>query len=137
MPSSDLTDFILALLRRVDGPRHRRCGPCGGQCHRHPAPTPTAPPESLTTPPHTRVLEQPPSPSPDWVAYQPMEPLDLDASPWGHRDRPCAIHGWGPCPNRVALAHGPSSSGQQGEAEGEEEDEARQISVRISIGPRG
>jgi hypothetical protein len=80
-----------------------------------------------------------------------MEPSDTDTSPLGRRGRPCAVHGWGPCPNQVAPGLGSSSSGQQGEVEGEEEDEPRQISVltglvqasltrrtvRISIGPRG
>jgi hypothetical protein len=64
--------------------------------------------------PRSRVLERPPSPSPDRLAYQPMEPSDLDASSWDHRGWPCAIHGWGPCLNRDALAHKPSSSGRQG-----------------------
>jgi hypothetical protein len=84
---------------------------------------------------------------------RPMEPLDLDASPWGRRGRPCAIHGWGSCPNRVASVHRPSSLGRQGgegEEEQEEEDEHRITVVtdpvgasaihrmtRISIGPRG
>jgi hypothetical protein len=47
-----------------------------------------------------------------------MELSDLDASPWGRRGRPCAIHGWGPCPNRVALGLGSTLSGRQGEEDG-------------------
>jgi hypothetical protein len=92
----------------------------------------------------------PPSPSPDRPAYRSMEPSYPDASLWGRRGRPCAVHGWGPCPNRVALAHVPLSSGQQGEAV-REEDELHQIltvtglvqaslthrMARISISPRG
>jgi hypothetical protein len=93
-----------------------------------------------------------PSPSPDQPVYRSMEPSSPEASPWGRRGRPCVIHGWRPCPNRVKHAHGSSSSCRQGEAEGEEEeDEARRISVvtghveapairrmaHISIGPRG
>jgi hypothetical protein len=84
--------------------------------------------------------------------YRPMEPLDPDASPWDRRGRSCVIHYWGPCPNWVTQVHGSSSSGRQGEAEGEqEEDEAHRISVvtdlveaqvihqtvMISIGSRG
>jgi hypothetical protein len=82
-----------------------------------------------------------------------MEPLDLNASPWGRRGRLCAIHGWGSCPNQVASVHGPSSLGRQGEEgeEQEEEEDEHRITVvtdpvgasaihrttRISIGPRG
>jgi hypothetical protein len=93
-----------------------------------------------------------PSPSLDRLAYRPMEPSDPDASPRGHRGYLCAIHSWGPCPNRVAPEPGSSSSGRQGEAEGgEEEDKACRITVvtgligvpvirqttRITISPRG
>jgi hypothetical protein len=79
-----------------------------------------------------------------------MEPLDLDAYPWGRRGRLCNVHGWG-CPNRVTLVQGPSSSSRQGEEEGGEEDDERRITVvtgpveapvihrtpRISVGPQG
>jgi hypothetical protein len=117
-----------------------------GRCHcRLGSASPFPPPASA--PPHPRVLERLPSPSLD----RPMEPSDPDASPWGSRGRPCVIHSWGPCPNRVALGLGSSSSSQQGEVEGEEEDEPHRISVvtslvqvplthwmvRISIGPWG
>jgi hypothetical protein len=146
MPSLDLTDLIFALLNRVARPHHRRHG---GQCHRRPRPAPSIPPLA-SAPPRSRVLERPPPPSPDRPAYRSMEPSYPDASLWGRRGRPCAVHGWGPCPNRVALAHGPLSSGQQGEAVGEE-DELHQIltvtglvqaslthrMARISISPRG
>jgi hypothetical protein len=50
-----------------------------------------------------------------------MEPLDPDASPWDRRGRPCAVYGWGLCPKRVKPVLGSSSSGQWGEAEGEED----------------
>jgi hypothetical protein len=52
-----------------------------------------------------------------------MEPSDHDASLRDRQGRPCAVHGWGPCPNRVAPVVDSSSWGQEGEAEGEEEDE--------------
>jgi hypothetical protein len=146
MPSLGLTEFIVVLLYRVAAPRHRCHGHCGGWRHCRPGPAPPFPLPTLA-PPHPRVLERPSSPSPNRL----MEPSDPDASSWGRRGCPCVIHGWGPCPNRVAPAHGSSSSGQQGEAEGKEEDEPHQISVvivlvqasltrqtaRISIGPRG
>jgi hypothetical protein len=87
-----------------------------------------------------------PSTSPHWL----MEPSDPNASPWGRQVGPCAIHGWA-CPNRVAPAQGPSSSGHQGEEEGREEADECRITVvtgpvgalvtrrmaRITIGPRG
>jgi hypothetical protein len=74
------------------------------------------------------------------------------ASPWVRWGQPCAAHGWGSCPNRVAPVHGSSSLGRQkGEEGGEEEDDERRIMVvtgpvgaptilrtaRISVGPRG
>jgi hypothetical protein len=49
-----------------------------------------------------RVLERRPSPSPDLLAYWLMEPSDPATSPRGHRETPCAIHGWGTCPYPVA-----------------------------------
>jgi hypothetical protein len=52
-----------------------------------------------------------------------MEPSNHDASPRGRQGRPCAVHGWGTCPNRVAPAVESSSWGQEGDAEGEEEDD--------------
>jgi hypothetical protein len=48
MPSSDLTDLILALLHRVAGPRHRRA-----------AATPAPPLPSPSASPRSRVLEWP------------------------------------------------------------------------------
>jgi hypothetical protein len=139
MPGHGLTDLVLALLHAVAAP-----------CHRHqivaPAP-PLQPPTSAT--PHRRVLES--SPSPERSAYRLMEPSDPDTSPWGHRVGLCAVHDWA-CPNRVAPAQGPSSSGIYGEEEGrEEEADERRIMVvtgpvgapavrrtaHITIGPRG
>jgi hypothetical protein len=121
-------------------PRHRR-----GQIL---TPAPPLQPASSTVP-HHHVLERPPSPSPERMAYRPMEPLDPDTSPWGHRVGLCAIHGWA-CPNRVAPAQGLSSSGIQGEGREEEADERRITVVTgpvgapavhrttcITIGPRG
>jgi hypothetical protein len=49
-----------------------------------------------------RVLERRPSPSPDLLVYWLMEPSDPATSPRGHRETPCAIHGWGTCPYPVA-----------------------------------
>jgi hypothetical protein len=131
-----LSKFIIALLHRVAGPLHRRHGHRGGRRHRRPIPT---------------VLKRPTSPSPNRTGYRSMEPSDHVTSPrgrWGHL---CAVHGWGPCPNRVAPAVESSSRGQEGEAEGGEEEEPWQISIvaglvqgsltrqtaRITAGPRG
>jgi hypothetical protein len=81
-----------------------------------------------------------------------MEPSDPDASRCGRRGWPCVVHGWGLCPNWVAPAHVPLSSGSQEEEVGgeEEDDECRILVVagpigapairqmtRISIGPEG
>jgi hypothetical protein len=52
--------------------------------------------------PRVRVLERPPSPSHDPLAYRPMKPSDPAASPWGRREPPCTVHGRGPCPYPVA-----------------------------------
>jgi hypothetical protein len=145
-----LTGLVLALLHAVAAPRHRGRSRRGGWCHRRQILTlapPHQPPTSAA--PHRCVLERPPSPSPDRPAYQQDEASDPDASPWGHQDRLCAVHGWG-CPNRVALAQGPSSSSHE-EGGREEETDERRITVvtdlvgvpviqrmtRITIGPRG
>jgi hypothetical protein len=78
-----------------------------------------------TTPP--RVGEAPERPT-----YRSIEPSDPDASPRDRQVGPCAIHGW-PCPNRVAPAQGPSSSGNQREEERrEEEADERRITVVTS-----
>jgi hypothetical protein len=124
MPRMDLTELIVALLHHVAGPRHRRLSRCGGRRHRRPAPAPSQPTATSATP-NPRVLERLSSPSHDRLAYQPMEPSDHDASPRGRRCRSCVIHGWGSCPNPVALAVESSSRGQDGEAKGEEEEEPR------------
>jgi hypothetical protein len=86
-------DVILALLHAVAAPRHRR------------QILTSAPPQqsSPSAAPHRSVLERPSFPSTDQPAYRPMEPSNPNASPWGRRDRPSVIHGWG-CPNRVAPA---------------------------------
>jgi hypothetical protein len=152
MPGHGLINLVLALLHAVAAPQRRHCGHRGGRRHRRQIHAPAPPLEPLSSVvAHRRVLERPPSPSPEWAAYRPLEPSDPDASPWGCRVGPCAIHGWA-CPNRVALAQGPSSSYIQGEAEGrEEEADEHRITVvtgpvrastvrqtaRITIGPRG
>jgi hypothetical protein len=125
MSRNGLTDMILALLHAVVTPHHR-CQILA------PAPSPPqqSPPSAA---PHHRVLERPPSPSPDLPAYRLMEPSSLDASPWGRRDRPCAVHGWG-CPNRVAPAQGPSSLSHQGEEKGREE-EIDEHHITVVTGP--
>jgi hypothetical protein len=48
-----------------------------------------------------RVLERPPSPSPDLPPHWSMKPSDNDSSPRGCRGHPCVIHGWDGCPNPV------------------------------------
>jgi hypothetical protein len=68
-------------------------------------PSTAADPPPPSSPARPRVLERPPSPSPDW----PVEPSGTDTSPQGNRGCSCAIHGWGGCPNPVALvARSPS-----------------------------
>jgi hypothetical protein len=52
--------------------------------------------------PRVRVLERPPSPSPDPPAYWPMELSDPGTSLRSHWDTPCTIHGWGSCPKPAA-----------------------------------
>jgi hypothetical protein len=103
MPLRELTDLILALLHSVAGPRHHRHGRRGGRCHRCSAPAPAHPPPLPSAPPCSWVLERAPSPSPDWPTYRSMEPSDPNTSPWGPRGRSCAVHGWGPCPNRLHM----------------------------------
>jgi hypothetical protein len=142
----------VALLHEVTGPHHRRCGCHGGRCHRRTVAAPTSPP--LLPPsvaPHHRVLERPPSPSPDRPVNRPMVLSDPDTHPRCRQGGTCAIHGWD-CSKRVTLLHDPSSSSCQGEEEGgEEDDDERRISVVtgpvgapiirrtacISIGPWG
>jgi hypothetical protein len=122
MPGNGLTDLLLALLHAVAAPRHHRHGHRGGRHHRYQilAPAPPLQPLSLAMSP-LRVLERPPSPSPDRLAYRPMEPLDPNDSPWSHRVVPCAVYGWA-CPNWVAPAQGASSSGNEWGEEGREEE---------------
>jgi hypothetical protein len=55
--------------------------------------------------PRFRVLEMPPSPSPDPQAYRPMKLLDPTTSLRRHWEPPCAIHGWGPCPYPWGFYH--------------------------------
>jgi hypothetical protein len=82
MSSRALTDLIVALLDEVIGPCH--CRGRGGQRHRRTTVAPASPPQlPPSAAPHHRVLERPPSPSSDRVVYQPIEPSDLDTSPWG------------------------------------------------------
>jgi hypothetical protein len=135
---------------------HHRHGRRGGRCHRRTVVTPASPPPPPPPPPsavpHHRVLEHPPSPSPDRPTYRPTELSDPDAHPRGHLGGSCAVQSWD-CPNRVAPVHGPSSSSHQGEEEegGEEKDDEHRITVvtgpvgasvihrtvLISIDPRG
>jgi hypothetical protein len=111
MLSNGLTDAILALLHAVAASRHRRRGHRGGRRHhhRHSVLVPTPPQQPLpSVAPHRCALESPLSPSPDRLAYRPMEPLDPDTSPWGRRGRSCAVHG---CTDRRALVIDPSGGG--------------------------
>jgi hypothetical protein len=71
--------------------------------------------------PRVRVLEWPPSPSPDQPAYRPMAPSDPVVSPWGRQQPPCTVHGMGPCPYPVVQWQLVFSS--LGDGEGEEEDD--------------
>jgi hypothetical protein len=100
MPGHGLTDLVLALLHAVAAPRQILA---------------PAPPLQLlfSATPHRRLLERPPFPSLERPAYRTIEPSDPGAFPWGRRVGPFAVHGWA-CPNRVAPAQGPSSSGIQG-----------------------
>jgi hypothetical protein len=77
-----LTDLVLALLHAIASPRNCRRGRHGGRRHHRPilAPAPPLPPLVV---PHHRVLEWPPSPSPDRQVFRPMEPSDPDTYPWG------------------------------------------------------
>jgi hypothetical protein len=109
MPSTNLSDFILAMLHQIAGPRYRHCG---GRCHHRQVPassvsthpsggntgartlgTTTQPPPA-SAPSHPRVLKRPSSPSPDRPVYRLMEPSDNDVKLRSHRGHPCAIHGW-------------------------------------------
>jgi hypothetical protein len=69
--------------------------------------------------PRVRVLERPPSPSPDPPTYRPMKPSDPAASPWDRREPPYAVHGTGPCPYPVAQWQPMFSSPDKGEGEEE------------------
>jgi hypothetical protein len=69
--------------------------------------------------PRVRVLEQPPSPSPDPPAYRPLEPSNPAASPWGCQELPYAVHGTGSCPYPVAQWQPVFSSPSEGEGEEE------------------
>jgi hypothetical protein len=120
----------------VAAPRHRHHGRHGEQGHLHQILAPAPPQQPLpSAAPHHRMLEMPPSPSPNRPAYRTIEPLNPDASPWARWDRPCAFHGWG-CPNRVALAQWPSSSSHQGEEEGRE-DKADERCITVLTGQLG
>jgi hypothetical protein len=130
MPSSTLTDLIVVLLYEIAGPHHhRRRSRHGGRRHRRTAVAPASPPPPPpSAAPHRRVLERPPSPSPDRPVNQPLVLSNLDAHPRGRQGEPCAIHSWD-CPSRVAPVHDPSSSSHQGEEEGEEKDDECRISA--------
>jgi hypothetical protein len=129
MSSSALTDLIIALLHEVAGPHRRHHhGRRGGWRHRHSAVAPVSPPPPPpSTVPHRRVLEWPPSPSPDRPVSRSLL-SDLDAHPRGHQGWPCAIHGWD-CPNRAAPVHDPSSSSRQ------EEEKMKTTSARSRWSP--
>jgi hypothetical protein len=85
--------------------------------------------------PRVRVLEQPPSPSPDPLTYRPMEPLDLTDSPWGRQEPSCAIHGTGPCPYPVTqwqpVSSSPGRGGGEEEVTAEEEEENDMVAVTV------
>jgi hypothetical protein len=130
MPSSALNNLIVALLHEVTSPRRRRCcGHCGGRRHRRSVVAPASPPPLLPLAmPQRRVLERPPSPSPNRPVNRPLL-SDPGAHPRGRQGGPCAVHSWD-CPNRVARVHDPSSLSRQGEEEGgKDEYDERQISV--------
>jgi hypothetical protein len=109
MPSTNLSDFVLAMLHQITGPRCRHCGgrchhcqvpassvsthPSGGNTRARTSGTATQPPPA-SAPSRPRVLKRPSSPSPDRPVYRAMEPSDNDVSPRSHRGHPCAIHGW-------------------------------------------
>jgi hypothetical protein len=67
MTSRALTDLIIALLHEVADPRRRHHrGHLGGRLHRRTMVASTFPPPlPPSAVPHRRVLERPPSPSPD------------------------------------------------------------------------
>jgi hypothetical protein len=135
MPRWELIDLVLALLHSVAGSRHCHHGRCGGRRHRHPISASAPPPPQPSGTPHPRTLERPPSPSPNRPTYRPLEPSNPDTSPWGRRIRPCAVHGWGPCPNRVAPMHGPSSSSHQGEKKKKKKKKTLSATSRLSLTP--
>jgi hypothetical protein len=93
------------------------------------------PPSLPLAAPHRRVLEPPPSPSPDQPVNRPLL-SDLDGHQRGCQGGSCVIHGWD-CPNRVAPVHDPSSSSHQGEEEEEEEDEDDECQISVVTGPIG
>jgi hypothetical protein len=70
MPLVNLIDVIVALLHHVTGPRHRQCGHHGGRRQRRPT---SALPPLAFAPSNPRVLERPPSPSPDRPAGVPTD----------------------------------------------------------------
>jgi hypothetical protein len=86
-----------------------------------------APPSPVNTiNPRVRVLEKPPSPSPDPPVYWPIELLDLATSLRGCREPPCIIHSWGPHPYLVAsrrLRFSSSGHGEGGEGNADDEEE--------------
>jgi hypothetical protein len=134
--SGDLTSFLTTLLHQIiGGDRHRR-RPWPGmdhheRCRRRAlnfnghrpvsthrsggdvgAGSSTAQQPSAST--HSRVLERPPSPSPDRPEYWPMEHTHADASPRAHWGHLCVVHSWRLCPNPVARTVVPSSLGHEG-----------------------
>jgi hypothetical protein len=99
-----------------------------------PSSYPYTPQPSASPTPNPRVLERPPSPSPNRPVYRPMDPSYHDASPRGCHGLPCVVYGWGPCPNPVTLMIRSLSRGREGEEEeGEGEEEPRWISVVPSL----
>jgi hypothetical protein len=66
MSRHGLTDLVLTLLHAVAAPRHRRRGCRGGRHHRRQILTLAPPLQPLSSAvPRRRVLERPPSPSPE------------------------------------------------------------------------
>jgi hypothetical protein len=98
MPSSALTDLIVALLHELAGPCHRhRHGRHGGRRHRRTAVAPASPPPPPpSVAPHRRVLKRPPSPSPDRSVNRLLLSYP-DAHPRG-------LSGRAVCPPRLGLS---------------------------------
>jgi hypothetical protein len=160
-----LVNLILRVLDRV-GPtsaQHHRCRPCHHGWWRVAAHRPmpkavldldrlhriggdpragTSIQAPVRTPnPRVRVLERPPSPFLDPPTYWPMEPSYPTTSLRSHREPPCAIHSWGPCPYPVAPRWTVSSSpslreGGDGVTIAEEANKEDPVEVILVLNPQ-